>query len=572
MPIKVGQKFNPGRSDHVAKVLDSIDADRYGDGWQISHYDQQAGILYLERRDAVTSVASASQGTCTVNLGRDFGPRDGQKAAARLEGSPEYAGMTMVSYDPYAGHAQLAKLTDAQKRCRGAVANVLGVEPWDVQVSSRRGGGYTVTLPSRYTPSKHDKGLTEVATGVVGKPGWYLDIDVARLTMQIVPSEPPTFPAKIGFPEDVAKQFAAEGKILFGKTLAATGDQDGEWIALDVSRAPHTSVNGTTGAGKSGAINSIIHSALLAGFELAVIDVPHKARDFAWVKPYVRQHGWGCNSLEDSVVAMKLLYEEGMRRASLLEQYDVEKMSRLPKDVLAENPPVLIVVDELSGLLQLAPKLEGLPKDHPDRVEAMQENALHSMLLGVILKIAAELRFTQMYLLLGTQVANDTTGVPPKLRTLLSGKLLLGVNQNDANRRQTFNDATAVPQIPEHLKVGKAGIGSGTCELEGQRPAVFKGVYEDPEDHLAAIQRFLLPKPGVQHEPTDAHRRRFCSFLYEDEDGEPIAQLSDAKRFSGGPLANDPDAAGMFDHDGKRLTGAAAAAAASRAHADPAPF
>lgn len=580
MSLNVGRGgFDPGKDAHVQKVIELAEQQQ-GPGWQFVMFDESAGLVHLERRQQVTSLSKSTSGKRSVkllSLGKAFGPNDGEKAARAFEAMPDHEGYVMTRFDPYRGVAELTKLGPEEVRCRGAVANVLRVKDWEVQVRAVRGGGFNVELSPSYSPSKHDVALEEVATQVVGRPGWYLDIDIPKLQMRIVPAELPTFPGMIPYPQSVAEQFANDGgQLLFGQSLPATGDQQGEWLALDFSSGPHSTVNGTTGSGKTATINSLIRSAVTAGMELVIVDVPHKAVDYTWVKPYVREHGWGCESLEDAVVALRHVYEEGQRRGRVFKQYDVEKMAKLPADVRAKMPGIFIVVDELSGLLQMTDKLQGLPKDHPDRVAAEQENALHSMLLSVLLKIAAEMRAFGLYLLLSTQVANSTTGSPPKLRTLLSNKLLMGVNANKSNRQQTFNDPDGVPEIPDHIRVDKAaGRGVGAAEMEGQRPAVFKGVFADIKEHRKFIES-LGRRRARCPEPSDELRRQHCSFLYEDVDGEPLPQLADTPpRFSGGPLPNDPDA-GAVDAMGNPLRGAAAAAHASKRYAnsasDPAPF
>lgn len=578
LALDVGRGFDPSRDAHVRKAVDIAEQQR-GPGWKFVMFDEGAGRVHLERRQEVSSVAAQKSGRQKVlSLGKSFGPNDGERAARAFEAMPDNDGYVMTRYDPYRDEAELTRLTPEEVRCRGAVATALAVRPWEVQVRGERNGGFAVELPPSYSPSKHDVKLEEVATQAVGKPGWYIDVDIPKLRMRIVPAELPTFPGMIPFPQQVAEEFAAQGgQLLFGQSLPATGDQSGQWLALDFSSGPHSTVNGTTGSGKTATINSLIRSAVTAGMELVLVDVPHKAVDYTWVKPFVREHGWGCESLEDAVVVLRHVYEEGQRRGRVLKQYDVEKMSKLPADVRAKMPGIFIIVDELSGLLQFTDKLLGLPKDHPDRIAAEQENALHSMLLNALLKIAAEMRAFGLYLLLSTQVANTTTGIPPKLRTLLSNKLLMGVNANKANRQQTFNDPDGVPEIPDHIRVDKvAGRGVGAAEMEGQRPAVFKGVFADIQEHRAFIESSGYRRAKCP-EPTDALRRKHCSFLYEDENGDPLPQLEETQpRFAGGPLPNDPDA-GALGSDGRQLRGAAAAAHASKKYAaaagsDPAPF
>jgi len=84
----------------------------------------------------------------------------------------------------------LEKLPEDAIRCRGAVAVVLAVKPWQVQVARRKGGGFVLDLPTSYVPSRHDGKLTEVPENVVGRPSWYVDIDAKALAAQIIPASP----------------------------------------------------------------------------------------------------------------------------------------------------------------------------------------------------------------------------------------------------------------------------------------------------------------------------------------------------------------------------------------------
>lgn len=553
--VRVRGSFDPGLDAHVQRVIAGVEQEK-GPGWTLAYYDTSAGSVLLERRSAATAVTATDGRSRTLALDRSYGPGDGERAAARFEAQPDNAGYTMTRYDAYAGTATLTRLTRPEIHARDRIASALGVKPWEVQVSVRDAGGFHIGLPQSYAPSRHDVKLQEAITTSIGRDGWYARIDVPNLRAEIIPSAPPTFPAAVPYPFAEAAQLSGMDRLLFGMSLPPTGDADGELLWLDFNSGPHSAVNGTTGAGKTAVVNSIISSGMHAGMELVICDVPHKAVDYSWLRPFVRDHGWGCESLEDSYVALELVYEEGHRRAQLLKAAGVEKLSLLPPNVQQQTPPIIVIVDELSGLLQKTPELKSLPRDHPKRVDAEQENILHDLILNTVVKICAELRFVGIRVILSTQVANATTGIPPKLRTLLSNKLLLGVNQNDANRRQVFNDADAVPLIPAHLRADKtAGRGVGTCEMEGQSSHVFKGLYGDVREHAAALER-LGRRRTLSPEPTDAQRRRIASFLYLDEE-EDVA--------FDGVRGRGADAWSQETDTGKQLAGFAKANAARAA-------
>src|SRR5699024_1475699 len=64
-------------------------------------------------------------------------------------------------------------------------------------------------------------------------------------------------------------------------------------------------------------LQSIISGALVRGWELVIADAVKGGVDFAPFKPYVRDNGWGCESLEEAVTALDLAYHEGLRRKQL---------------------------------------------------------------------------------------------------------------------------------------------------------------------------------------------------------------------------------------------------------------
>ena len=135
-----------------------------------------------------------------VRLARGTRPGDGDRLAAKL--AEQNPGFEMTVFEPFLGRATLSRLDAATSRCRAAVAVALGVKPWAVRARPRPGGGFDLDLPGSYSPSRHDRKLAEVATGVVGRDGWYVDVDPRALTASIIPGKPPTFPAVIPYPLD----------------------------------------------------------------------------------------------------------------------------------------------------------------------------------------------------------------------------------------------------------------------------------------------------------------------------------------------------------------------------------
>lgn len=509
--VRPGPGFDPSNRQHVDAVLDKLrQADpKNGAGWQVQSYSPDTGMLTLQRQSAVTQVLGAGKReSYEVALAQGTKPTDGDKVAAQLESDPQHAGYFLTKFDPYLGTATLSRMALDARRAREAVATAMGVKPWDVQVKARAGGGFKLELPGSYIPSKHDDKLQEVAESVVGALGWYFESDPAKLRAEIIPSDPPTFPAVIPYPMDLlpTPTPGALPPIPFGMKLASRGDRENEVAYLDLEASPHLQGGGTSGAGKSVTINSIIAGALAGGAQLAIADVPAKAVDFEKWRPFVRDGGWGPESLEENAVMLQELYKEGGRRAETLKRYGAKKLAELPADVQREMPPVIIIVDEVTGLFAPANERppKGLDRDHPLVLEAESKAMASGLIQSYIAKIAAEMRFVGFKLVLSTQVASTATGIGTALRTNLGNKLLLGARATDGNRKLIIADVTSAPEVPKNIQAdARVSKGVGVAELEGQPSFVFKSFFASEDDFIAQLlARGVSPRPEGSLEAT----------------------------------------------------------------------
>lgn len=516
LKIRLPDGFDPAR--HLSALLKQI-ADTHGEGWEVDSVDPEAGVAHAFRQVTLTEVTASERGKrFEVRLAIGTKPADGDRVATRLEDL--HPGYVLAEFDPYLGRAVLSKLTDAEQRCRGAVSVALGTKPWEVQVSARLDGGFDLVLPKTYVPSKHDKKLEEVATAVVGREGWYVDTDPGKLTASIIPADPPTFPPVVPYP---IKRLTKSDPmaVRFGVRLPAPGSDDLEEVTLDWAASSWAMVAGTPGSGKSVALNAIIAGSLASGSELVIVDDQSKAVDFLWCKSFVRPGGWGCDGLTSSVAALGLVYEEGKQRAKQLAQEGVVNWPELPA---SKRPaPILVVVDEVTALLSLRKVPAGIPKDHPYRVAALQENLLKTAIDDYMNKIVAEQRFVGIHLVLASQVVNNNTGVGPSLKAKIGHKILCGSNPSEQARKQAFSDASAVPDVPANVKTdSKASRGTGVAELEGHGACVFKSLFATTGDYAAALQSLRVPTTG-RPAPTPQEIARLTPSLDDSSspDGTP---------------------------------------------------
>jgi len=493
--IRLPQGFDPNR--HIKALVAKI-TEIHGEGFSVDSIDPDEGVAYATRQVAVTEVSAAANGhdghsagkskvsRKEVRLPRGTKPSDGEKVAAKL--ADQHPGYAMVSFEPFLGRALLSTMDERTQRAREAVAVALGSKPWDIQITGRSDGGFDLTLPARYVPSKHDDKLAEVASVVVGRDGWTFTADPQSLRASIVPGEPPTFPAKVAYPME--NRPSDWTRLPLGVCLGKTGLTLGPELTTDFVANPHMSIQGLTGAGKGVSLMALMSGALAAGWELAVCDAVKGGVDYITWQPFVRTSGWG-DDLSAACTVVALVYQEGVRRKSVIQQHRVQKWTELP-DI--ERPrPLLLIVDELTSLITPEPTPKGVPKDNPLYVEIAERNLMKATILNAIGKIAREMRFTGVSLVVATQVASTSTGVPTELRANLGAKVLLGVKPTDNNRRLALSDQDAVPEVPGYLADdADASRGVGVFEFEGRQPGVMKVYFATPAEYAT-----WLTKQGI---------------------------------------------------------------------------
>lgn len=550
--VKVPASFDPKR--HADTLIKQIAEQAGGDGWALDTFDPEKNEATASRAVSVTQVRASSATSMSVSLPKEAKPSDGERIGKRL--ADQYPGYYMTAFEPHLGKATLTKMSAKEVRCRKAIADAVGAKEWEVTVKANADGGFSFGL-STYTPSKHFDKLTEVATSVVGEDGWYVKVDANALVGQIVPSEPPTFPAVLPTPMERLGHGSLDISP-FGRVLPDPGVELGEEIVIDWTASPWTLLGGTPGSGKSVAINAIIADARSNGSELVIVDDRAKKVDFLWCKDFCRPGGWGANNLEQSVAALGLVYDEGQKRAEVLERSGFVNWLDMP---LKERfTPILVIVDEMSALSVARPVPKGVPKDSPLMMEIDAENFAKAMISNYINKIIAELRFVGIRMVLSTQATNANTGVPPALRTKMGNFLLQGTAPSRAARGQIFTDETAVPTVPGNVQAGgKRAKGVGVAQLEGQPSRVYKSLYASTDDYRARLLEL-----GVQStsnpEPTASQVDKYLP-SFEDESEAPAPKKS-GRQVQTADWELDPVT-------GERLTGFERANAARHAAANP---
>lgn len=482
-------------SKHQQALLKAI-TDRHGEGFELDSIDPAGGTATASRQASITEVhAGQSADSFEVRLARGTKPADGDKVATKL--ADQHDGFEMTWFEPFLGKATMSRLTADVTRCRSAVAVALGVKPWEVQVSPTAEGGFALELPGSYMPSKHDEKLDEVATQVVGRPGWYVEADAGALTAHIVPSEPPTFAPQIAYPtSDRPPEFdpAQDGwaRIPLGLRLASKGQDSGEVLYSSFVSNPAMQVSGLAGSGKGVFLTNLITGALARGWQFGLVDAVKSGVDYTDFQPFVHPGLWAENPTE-AVCVLNMAYAEGIRRKKLIKSHGVQKFTQLPAEL--DIRPLLVVVDEATSLLLTEKVPTGIPKDNPLALEIAERNLLKATALDVMSKIPRELRFAGVSLCMASQVASTTVGIPTELRTNLGAKVLLGASPTENNRKLALQNPSTVPEVPSNVAADPNGAsrGSGVFEFEGTEPGVFKSYFTPPATLAAWLDERNVP-------------------------------------------------------------------------------
>jgi hypothetical protein len=313
-------------------------------------------------------------------------------------------------------------------------------------------------------------------------------------------------------------------------------------------------------------VNAILADLLSNGSEIVVVDTLDKSVDFFWLKPYVRDGGWGCGSLEASVTALGLVYEEAKHRAAFLGENGFKNWMDIPKS--DRFAPITVVIDEISALMVPDKIPAGIDKKAPDVQQMLATNMLKFRLSRLMDQLIAEMRFVGVRMLLSSQVTNTNTGVALSTKAKVGHRGLQGLSPSKTARGQAFDDERAVPEVPDNVKEDpneNVSRGVGVCHLSTMTPVVYKSFFISDSDLVAALERLNLRKT-TRPEPTPEEIARFVTPEFDEDQGDSgsAETFGGDRPPSGKPLDPKFGPTTVYSDDGQPLRGAAAAAAASK--------
>ena len=229
---------------------------------------------------------------------------------------------------------------------------------------------------------------------------------------------------------------------------------DGQVVEWLPDEAPHLLIGGTTGAGKSGFVQTMMAGDIRHNHEIVVIDLSKGAADFQVFMPWVRA---SATTLPDGLGLIKAVYAEVKRRKDLNAQYGAASYLDLPAEI---RPPLLVVFfDEFSDITK-----QDQPGQSSDDINLEQarkatiaENRQKQLIGTYVSRIAAEARSAGVSLKLSTQLLKadmlDKLPGASDLKINLS-RVLLG-NPNYGIRQAMLNHPDSTPSVGEILHPGR---------------------------------------------------------------------------------------------------------------------
>jgi hypothetical protein len=576
-PITPG--FDPDDERHRAAAVRAVAA-RFGEGFAWERFDPADRKAWFTRKPAERAAGLAMDGGLT--LGPDGtmrgklavslrSPAAGKKAVAWYEDL--HPGWTLTRFDPFLGDVELRRLSKGAVRCRGAVASVFRVQPYEIQVTELDAGGYQVSIPNSYQASRHAKKLQDQAAQVVGRPGWHARVDARAFTARILPGELPTFQSSYPppAPRRRPRSWRDQLKVNAGVRLGDLGEPNRP-LWLDLNTAPHTFLAGLTRSGKSAWINTLVSGLFENGFQVAACNTAMKEPDFTWFRDLARPGGYGHGSKAAILAVLNMVYAEATDRAQRFKTLGVNKWQELTDRDREALPPLFTLIDEAQQILTPAStmaKAKAMP-DGKAKDDLIADIVLTGLIETRLVKLAAETAAMGVFLCVSTQYGTRDTGIAPAVKQNLGHRVLLGSRPSRLAKSAAFNDPDSVPEVPDWIQGDpRAALGVGVAELSGDTPCVFKGYHlsDDNQAYRRRLDPLGLPVTD-QPEPTAAQIARYASLTGDEPDfGDdgPAGSVTPGAGWGAGPGGGLPRGAAKAAHQLRFEADLAAKAARDRA-------
>lgn len=395
-----------------------------------------------------------------------------------------------------------ASLTPAHAAVRAVVAHVLGVAPHAVEVvptwaATEGHGGHLDRVTVRGArslvrdPEKRARAWLEIVGALPdGHDGWTVEDSGEEVVLAWAPPE--ALPQIV--PLDALDAGTRWSRVVLGR------DPHGDPRGVDLAAGPHALVVGPTGSGKTIALSAHITSALTAGHDVVVGEAVKGGADFSSLRPFLRGMATTVEEVSDLVLAA---YAEGERRRALLLERGAVKWSDLPASDRVS--PLTVVLDEYASLVLCPPVDKALPEAVREGIE--RENAARALIRTYVGKIARELRFVGVHLVIAMQRADvaslgggSSQGGGELRSNLSSGVMLIAPGRVPGSEtlRMIFPQPEAAEQVAQLVARLDDGRSPGLAIVGGEGGTVhaLRVAYAD-----ARALPAILDARGVARDP-----------------------------------------------------------------------
>lgn len=434
----------------------------------------------------------------------------GKTMAADVDARLEGLGFTVVEWLPSKGVAHVACLDADTYAARKRLASLLGCEPHLIEIEIayahdeklERERIETVTVLRAPSKGTNAERRTETWRDLVqtlpdGSSGWKIAEDLVTGVVVLTYGQPRTLPIMIKMDSLLPHAIDTHNwsRLLLGL------DPAGEPATIDLTNGPHTLVVGPTGSGKSAFLRQQAASALAHGHQLVIIDAIKDGIDFVSFRPWCV--AFGDDGIEKARTIIEAVYAEGMRRKALQKAHAAPSWLDLPAAVRrAENVvPLTVMFDEFMSAVIPNAVPKGLDKEDPLLLEANQINGDKAVILAMVGKIARELRFTGIFLVIAMQRpdASLLSGFGEIRSNLTSAIQLIKPGSLPAQETlrmvfpgdQTQVAAETIMELDDGMSKGMA-----TIAAEGGDVVGFRVGYGEPDEIPDLLEDLHIPRPA----------------------------------------------------------------------------
>lgn len=256
----------------------------------------------------------------------------------------------------------------------------------------------------------------------------------------------------------------------------------GEPETWDLGNSPHLGVIGKSGSGKSATMTLAITGALLAGWDVVVVDPMKGGADFKFAEDFTLAFA---DDLASASATMRWVIKEVERRKNLNATHGAPSFADLPATIRPRR--LVVVIDEFVSLVEKQGNVPRTPYADPEmeieRLAQVEANTFKDDIGSIAGRISKEARSAGVHLVVGAikMRTTDLEKVPGggTLKTSLA-RMLLGMTSL-GDRASALNNADLAPSLD-----GTIGAGRGLYEPAVGLPRLIQTAFS-PTNELAAM-------------------------------------------------------------------------------------